>query len=221
MAGTQDDERVDSSGTETVDLGSTRRPWAAYVLVAILVLAAAGVGLHRLIAGGSLQRSAVFISVVGDLPRAQLARVARATTASQARGLVVAGVPGLTRTASAGYGQSSTFEAEYSASKLGLGSSLGAKIVNVSVLTGSGVEQGIFWHPAPEVLSRIRVHGQPGVLLQYGRSGLLVGWAVPPSAEVIIVCNHCAKTAQVEQALIRVARTSELYALALPPPDRH
>lgn len=159
------------------------------------------------------------LEVAGDLPRAQLARIALATHIRGprlARVLQVGKVAGLQvgpvrRAAGAGVSGAS-----YPGHLAGLVESADPAGLTLTVTGGTGSEAQLFQTPRPIIRRREDVRGYPGVLYADGHGGLALDWLLPPDDTASLRCERCADSSRTEAALVRLAQHTELYALSTP-----
>lgn len=163
-----------------------------------------------------------YIQVQGDLPRAELARIAKASTVSGTHPrLHVVTLPTYHPEWNGPTNGDGLASSTYTSTQLGFQPGLGSTLVELQVSSGVSVEQRIYSDPAATVLGRTNVLGQNGVvLLLPSHGGVMVAWQVPPYAGAYVACPLCKPTKLVISTLQHVANATDLYALRVPTSTR-
>lgn len=169
--------------------------------------------------GVTWQIHGVYAQVQGDLPRAEIARLALASGVvggDTDPHLSIRPVRGYHAEWSGATNGDAFSLATYSTTAIGYQPGLGKGLVQLGVWTGTTLERTVYADPAATVLHTTAVHGQTGVVLAIPGGGVGVAWQVPPYAAALVQCLVCRATPVVERTLTHIAATSELYALRQP-----
>lgn len=164
-----------------------------------------------------------YLWVSGDLPRAELARIALASSVpTSLEGpndppLSVASMHGYRTGAPVPVLGPAQYAATYSARSLGLARSPTRRTVSVGVASGSLDEAFAYLYGGTSV-RHVRIAGRPGVEVGDGSSGQLgIYWQLAPDLDASVGCMPCAPTAALRGYLVRLANGAELYSLHLTP----